>query len=498
MKPAECPWCHAAVNDLRAPCPHCGKLASDLRTTDPPDAKVGMTQIAMQAAQAVPDIPDLVVPVAKPSMKPATKAMPPPAGAVDFDDELAVGGDLQIDLSAAEAPPKPGIARPPTPGAGFSPFDDDMSSGGPAIELDTVGGSLPPRISSPNVNASQPAPPVPPAPISHRSLQPPVQALEPAKPPVDPYEARVLADYGPKPDGFWNAPMYAYRVMTRRSALQRDLATKKTEAERALKRYEDALVALGERARGTAPTNAIERVKQAEDLLRSRDGALAQSMDAHKGVLAEIDARLGAAEAELARARQDEAKAQAVREGAEQDFQRADAKVKRLEIEIRNGAANKSAERDALALDAQQKGAVRVDADKKLAEHKRVAAVAQAKADSVSNERAQQEAKFSRASGTRNAGVDDAQRHLRAALVELGRTVLSDPSAAAELAHAKEEITRLDTQAQKSTSDVALHESAIGSFDAPQVFLGMILVGVALLLVVVLILFPFIYRAVAT
>src|SRR5678816_4834356 len=37
MKPAECPWCHAAVKDLREPCPNCGKLALDLRATDPPD-----------------------------------------------------------------------------------------------------------------------------------------------------------------------------------------------------------------------------------------------------------------------------------------------------------------------------------------------------------------------------------------------------------------------------------------------------------------------------
>ena len=452
-------------------------------------------------AHAVPDIPDLVVPVSKPPAKPATKAVPPPAGALDFDDELGVGGDLQIDLSAAEAPPKAGIARPPTPGVGFSPFDDDIAAG-PAIELDTVGGSLPPGISSPSATTSQPSPPVPPAPVSHRSLQPPLQP-EPAKPAIDPYEARVLADYGPKPEAFWHTPLYAYRVVTRRSVLQRDLEAKKTEAERALKRYEDALVALGERSRskGEAPgsqANALELVKQAEDLLRSRDSALAQSMDASRGVLAEIDARLAPAEAELARARQEESKAQAIREAAEQDFQRADAKVKRLEIEIRNGAANKTAERDALARGAEQKGALQADADKKLAEAKRVAAVAQAKADAISNERAQQEAKFSRASGTRSAGVDDAQKHLRAALVELGRAVLADPAAAAQLAHAKDEIARLDQQARKSTSDVALHESAITAYDAPQVFLGMVLVGVALLLVVVLVLFPFIYRAVAT
>jgi hypothetical protein len=456
-----------------------------------------MTHIAMKAVSghAMPDIPDLVVPVSK-AAKPATKAVPPPAPGPSFDDDFAAnttGGDLQIDLSAAE-PAKPGIMRPPTPGAGFSPFDDDIS-GGPSLELDTVGGSLPPRISSPSVSQG-PAPP-PPAPISHRSLQPPVSA-PPAKASVDPFEARVLADYGPKPEAFWHTPKYAYRVVTRRSALQRDLTTKRAEAQRTLKRVDDALVSLGERARGSASGDALERVKQAEELLRGRDGALAQAMDANKGALGEIDVRLGAVETELARVREELARAQAASEAAEQDFQRADARVKRLEIEIRNGAANKASERDALAAEAQQKGGHRVLAQQKLMEVKRVAAVAQAKADAVANERAQQEAKFTRASGTRSAGVDDAQRQLRAALVDLGRAVVADPAAVAELAHAKGEIARLEEQAHKSTSDVALHESAITAYDAPQVFLGMVLVGVALLLVVAVVLFPLIYRAVAT
>jgi hypothetical protein len=505
VKPAECPWCHTAVKDLRAPCPHCGKLASDLRTTDPPEASAHAVAAAAVTGYEMPDIPDLVIPTApKPSVKPATKAVPPPAAASSesataFDDDLGMGADLQIDLSEAQAP-KPGIARPPTPGVGFNPFDDDISAG-PSLELDTTGGSLPPRASSPGPTSASSLPPVPPPPVSHRSLQPPMSAPpapEAPKPAVDAYEARVLADYGPKPEAFWHAPMYAYRVVTRRSALQRDLASKRSESDRAQKRVEDALVALGERGRANARPGipALDRVKQAEDLLRNRDGALAGAMDAHKGTLGEIDGRLGAAEIELGRAREDQARAETTRDAADEDWKRADAKVKRLEIEIRNGA-NKSGERDALLAESAQKNGKRTETEQKLAEARRVTAVAQAKVDAIGNERAAAEARFSRQSGTRNAGVDDAQGHLRGALVELGRALLADPSAA-ELAHARSEIERLEQQAQKGATDVALHESAVRAYDAPQVFLGMVLVAIALLLVLVLILFPFIYRAVAT
>src|SRR6185503_19108567 len=190
----------------------------------------------------------------------------------------------------------------------------------------------PPRISSPLVSNPPSAPAVPAAQLSISYAQ---QA--PAAPMVDNFDAKVLADYG-QPGAFYTAPIYAYRVFKRRSALRRDLATKRTDAERTKKRVEDALVALGERARALAKGGAaaLDRVKQAEDLLRSRDGALAGAMDSHRAAVAEIDARLSAAEIELARAREDEARASAARDAADEEHKRADAKVKRIEIEMRN------------------------------------------------------------------------------------------------------------------------------------------------------------------
>ena len=471
---AECPWCHGPVRDVRAPCPNCGKLASDLRATDPPEPLEDKNATAAE-------VPDLVIPSA-PTSKPVSKAPVPAAPPVDADD-------MQLDLGAVE-PPKPGVARPPTPGAGFSPFDDDFAAG-PSLELDTVGGSLPPRISNP------PSVPQPAAPISQRVAPPGPPAPEPVKPAVDAFDAKAYADYGPRPSAFWHTPLYAYRVIARRAALRRDLAAKKTEAERTQKRVDDALVSLGERARALAKGGAaaLDKVRTAEELLRNRDGALAGAMDSHRAALAEIDARLGPAEGELARAREEESRVAAAREAAEEDCKRAEAKVKRLDIEIRNGQTGKAAERDAAAAEAAQKDGKRADAEAKLQAARRAVLAAQAKVDAVTRERGAQDARFSRQSGTRSAGVDDAQTHLRAALVELGRAMLSDPSLAAELAPARDEVARLEDHARKQSQELALHESALTAYDAPQVFLGVALVGLALLLLLGVVFFPVIYRS---
>jgi hypothetical protein len=498
---AECPWCHGPVPDVGAPCPNCGKVASDLRTTDPPEPLVRKNV----------DVPDLVIPAApapKPVAKPVVSARPAPLPS-SLEDDFAAGGggDLQIDLSGAV---KPGIARPPTPGAGFNPFDDDMSAG-PSLELDVQGGGLPPRISSPSLPIARPA--APPPPISHRSLA--ADGVAPARSThTDPFEAKALADYGPPPDAFWRAPFYAYRVVTRRAELRRAHARTKEEADHILKRVEDALVALGERARSLAKDGAttltesmLERVRAAEDLLRNRDGALAGARDGHEASLREIDARLATGEAELGQATEAEGRAKAAHDAAEAAAQRADAKLKRVDIELRaQGSAPTlqahTPEHEAAAAElakcTQQRGA----AEQALAEARHTVAAARARVTTVAAERTAQDERFARQANARGAGVDDAQSQLRSALAELGRGLLADAShagAATEaLTRARDEVARLEEQAEAKTKSVAMHESAITSYDPGKVVLGIALVVTALVLLVVLVFFPFIYRAFAS
>ncbi len=424
------------------------------------------------------------------------EATPVAPGPDPFADDVA-GGDLQIDLSDAIAP-KPGLARPPTPGVGFNPFDDDIGAG-PAIELDVSNGaSLPPRASSPQMNAAS----IPAAPVSApRSLaptsQPSAPALPPSKPPVDPFDARAYADYGAPPDAFWRAPLYAYRVATRRGQLVRDLAAKRAENELTTKRVEDALVAFGERARALAKGGAaLDRVNEAEALLKARDGALATTTDAHHTALGEIDAKVAAASAELAHLQNEEARVQAERDAAEDDQKRTDAKIKRIDIEIRNGAQNRAQERDALAAELAPKTQRRNDAEQALALAKQKTTAAQQKSAAAIAERNSQEGRYARQAGVRTEGSSDAQRHLRAALVELGRAMLADVSVA-DLGAARDEIARLETQAQQKVQDLTVHETAINAYDKGKVFLGVALVVIAAFLVIGILAFPFIYSSFA-
>ncbi len=466
-------------------------------------------------------IPDLVIPstpASKPSMKPNVSSRPVPVVAPTpsaFDDELGFGGgsnDLQIDLSAVHAAPTTssvGIQRPPTPGAGFSPFDDDIAAG-PSLELDTTQGG-PSIPAPPRSGTSMPAPfPSASAPVSMRAPAEgrPSHSSVTDGVTADPFEAKVLADYGPPPDAFWQTPMYAYRVVKRRGELRRALAEVKLDAERSLKLVEDALVALGERARSmtkdgasTSAAPMLERVQQAEELLRSRDTALAGTMDAHRSTLAEIETRLGIAEADLARAKDAEARAQAAFETADADMARADAKLKRIDIEIRNGVAGRAGERDACAAELADKTPKRAEAERALAEARRVVNVAGVRVTAVTGERTAQNQRFSRQSSTRGAGVDDAQAQLRSALALLGRALIADGSSAGTeeaLNLARNAVARLEEQAQTKTKSLALHQSALSAFDAGKVVLGLTLVLLAVGLLILLACFPAIYRAFAT
>jgi chromosome segregation ATPase len=98
---------------------------------------------------------------------------------------------------------------------------------------------------------------------------------------------------------------------------------------------------MGERARpaaGTDPKYAtlLGQLKAAEDLVRSRDQALAREQDAHAERIRAIDAKIAGLEGDLAKTL---AQARSTAEelaGAQANLQRAEAKLKRAEIEIRN------------------------------------------------------------------------------------------------------------------------------------------------------------------
>ena len=280
---------------------------------------------------ALSDVPDLAIPVMPqslgrpgPHLAPAVSAPPPhqgkPSDGFDTDDIFATGGGggapLELDIGPG------GKSLPPH-------LSSSSMRAAPLIEA---------RVSVPSGSSAGAKVP-PPSFDRHRPAEPPRAEGE-----VDPFDARALADYGEAPTKPWLAPIYAFRVLTRRAELRRLLSTARDEAKRAALRSEDIFVAFAERARLIIEKNpgqarVLEEVVAAESLLRSRDGALAGDMDATRGRLSSIDARITSLDGELLAAQAEEkrvadelAQVVAVRE-------RADTKMKRAEIEIRNAEA---------------------------------------------------------------------------------------------------------------------------------------------------------------
>ncbi len=164
------------------------------------------------------------------------------------------------------------------------------------------------------------------------SLAPPAVDLE--------TDARVLADYGDAPGSPFLAPMYAWRVFKRQRDLKAALAVRAAEAEHARTNYEDALVAVAERARPAAEKlqgfrTTLDELTRVEEQLRSRDKVLAAEQDAQRARLAQVDARIAKAESELAQAQGHERAVATELSGVQGGLAREEVKIKRAEAELR-------------------------------------------------------------------------------------------------------------------------------------------------------------------
>jgi hypothetical protein len=161
------------------------------------------------------------------------------------------------------------------------------------------------------------------------------------------FDARLLADFGDAPRHWLLTPFYAWRVIRRRRELKGALVGRRGEAARAASEAQDALVAFGERVRGAAEKQssyaaALDELRRAEDLLRSRDRVLASEQDAQNARIAQVDARLAQLEDTLAQAQADERGAVGELAAAQAALAREEAKLKRAELELRNAQQRES------------------------------------------------------------------------------------------------------------------------------------------------------------
>lgn len=429
-----------------------------------------------------------------------------------FDDDFSMGdgGDLQLDLGGPAAPVAPArIVAPPDAG-GLDPFDDSLADDGVKLDLADI---PPPRQSSGSL-----------APISHRSLGPPSGGALPSAAPsgplpvasgdVDPFEARALADFGPPPEAPWSAPLYAIRVTRRQGELRRALAERRAEAHRETARADDALIAFAERVRSIAERNGwrgFANVSAEEEVLRGRDGGLATEMDAHRAELARADGALAEVETFLAQAKAGEAMVGEHLAAVEAGRARIQAKIKRIDIELRNAAAQPGAdpnavhallearmsERQALLAEVAALEPQFAEIQARLATARRDVAAAAARVTVAQGDRREVEDRFRRQSGTRSQGVEESRARVRAALLEAGRLAVADEGAfGAEFASARSEVRAAEERRRKAELAVRVHEAALVSHDPKKVTLGFVLLGAAVVLVLVLLLFPFIYGAI--
>lgn len=515
-----CPWCQAEVTEPRFPCRSCGRRPKDhvsyarlaaqaqpapappaaaeamVHEADPaphafapqPAADVGMELDFGAVGGAAPDVPDLAI---APRRDPAPAA---PAGLPHLDLPPAAP-------PAAKAAPRRAVAAPVA-----SSFDDGIDMGdGAAIDLasgpeDAVPEWARPAAAGP-VSAGPSSAAAPPA-----SLPKPVSTLLESDD-GGRASAEALGAYGPVPAEAWKAPVYAYRVKMRQLELRRILDGKRTELAKAQAVVDDALVALAERGRkqivgNVMYTKLLGDVTVAEAALGERDSALAAETEAHKKKTSGLDERISLHEAELAGARAEERSYAAGFERVDSIRQRAEAKLKRVEIELRGavgraGAASaddpevlaRTAERDARAAELTQAMPAATEAMQRLTAARRKLSEGEQKILAVKNERALLEDQFRKRGATHGAQVEEAQKVVRSALAALGRNMVNDTTTfGADWNEARIEVAAKDKLTASRDDEVLLHVMALDVHDRGAVQKGILMsLGAFLLLSLVLV-----------
>jgi len=325
-----------------------------------------------------------------------------------------------------------------------------------------------------------------------------------------------LGAYGDVPDAWWKTPAYAYRVKMRQLELRRILAARRETLTAAQSATDDILVGLAERGRRLLSqkdsySKLLGAVISAEHALRERDSALAAETDVHRQKTAGLDARIALLEAELAGAKAEEQACDDVFARVDAIRQRADAKVKRVDIELRSALARampagvpgaggmteeinaavaaRTAERDARLAEIEQAMPAVVEATQKLAVARRKSTAVEHTVLVAKNERAAMEANFRKRGAAHGAEVARAQKEVRAAMALLGRTAAADSSTfGAEWSDARRQLVALDQTTAARDDDVMLHVMALDACDPAKVRtgIGLILGGLGLLIVLAL------------
>lgn len=157
---------------------------------------------------------------------------------------------------------------------------------------------------------------------------------------IDEIELKLLAKYGEPPKNIYLTPAYAYRVFTRQRELKDALVPLEAERARADAERESTLAELGRAVRPVAERNEqfgrlFAPLLELEQVASVRGPALSSVAAEHDTQARRLDEELAAIGQQLAGERARERDAQRLYDEREATAKRADAKLKRVHIEIR-------------------------------------------------------------------------------------------------------------------------------------------------------------------
>jgi hypothetical protein len=325
---------------------------------------------------------------------------------------------------------------------------------------------------------------------------------------LDPSEVALAAEYPPPPATYFTSFPYAVAVLLRKKALGakvRELNEQLLDAER---RRDGLLVAMvnerrSELERAPDGRKLLEFVNRIEALAREKRTALTGLSDELGRRSADLEGEAGTVARERTASARELEIARAVLAEREQAHDRAEARKKRLYIEIRAildavekaGGKATSAQTAELAAREAEVAAHRPELERTLGELAEARAVLQSReATDEDNARRAREVDRRRAAfaseaqdrwGAQNQGVVEAEAHRTEALVEAARGILAAKGRILDVSGATlDAIAAADADVAACARELERHVRAIDAYDREGVKNGIISVAAALAVVV--------------
>lgn len=417
----------------------------------------------------------------------------------DFgDDEIADVPALDLDISTSRATPGTPTNQPLGREVGDGFGDDDEGDHPPHAALDL-------DLRAPGSEAPPPMPKEE-EPKKKREIvtvQRPSEAIE-----IDPYEVKILADYGAEPKSIVETIPYALRVMKRQHELKKALERVRASIKEAEARRDERLVELGTLLRPVIAGNPDfasfgATIQQAEKTVEDREKALAETNAAFRDKAAGLDAEIAGFEPQLNAARTEVAAKAKAHDDAELLRKKHEARRKRVEIDVRAAQAKLAAldtpapdraQAQALIAAANQERETRAAEEKIATQAAQRAegelATARATLDRVETQvealrtrRRALEQEFSRAGAVRSEGVQAASKELRVVLLEIGRKTWQGGPDAPGADMRRKGVADAMAQVKKLQLDLEKHVRALGVADQNSVRKGLAILGAAVVLV---------------